>query len=367
MTTYEYDPDAWHPALAGAVAGAIAGVVAALISLVLRSPDEIVANSLSVTLVSIALGAVSGMLWRRLRATDRPLWTFGWSMFGGWVVAMLAISFGHWFVLDNLLGYAAPLAAIIFITLGFLTPLLARVAVAWWIGLVVIAVAVVLGVLLFGRGNVASGDLSLDDLPAATTTTTVVDTESQSTGGDPTSTTAAADLSGEVTLPDDLAASYTVATGVATYEVPEVLQGLSTVGVGRSESVSGSFSPEGAFSFTLDLQSFVSDQSRRDSRVRGWFTDHPEGTFSGSTFTLPASAVVGEPVSFTISGDLTINEISLPTEWTIEARIETDGSLTILGETDIVLSDFEIPVQTSGFVTMEDAAHLEILVSAVPG
>jgi polyisoprenoid-binding protein YceI len=173
-------------------------------------------------------------------------------------------------------------------------------------------------------------------------------------------------LSGEITIPADLAEQYTVTSGKATYEVPEMLSGLSSVGVGESTGVTGTIQPGGAFEFTLDLLSFTSDQSRRDNRVVGWFQEFPKGTFSGTEFDMPPSATVGESVTFPVEGVLTINDITLPATWQVEARVESDGTLSIQGETDIVLSDFNIPVVTGGFVTMEDSAHLEILVSAAP-
>ncbi len=364
--TYTFDPDAWHPAVAGAVSGSIAAIVAALVSLPLRSPDEIIANSLSVVLVSIALGLVAGMLWRRLRAGRSPQKTFAWAMFGGFVVAMLAATFGQALLLDNLIQYAAPLSAIIFITLGFFIPLLSRVTAPSWVAAIPILVALGLGVGLFGQGNVDSGELALDDLTPVTTAasqTTVATgpSESQTSSPDETPTKP----SGEISIPDDLASSYTVSSGIVTYEVPEVLQGLSTVGVGRSESVSGTIAPNSAFMFTLDMQSFISDQARRDSKVSGWFTDHPQGSFSGASFTLPPSATVGTAIMFEVTGDLTVNDITHETAWQIEARVEENGTLSIKGETDIVLSDFDVPV-TTGIVTMEDSAHLEVLVSAEP-
>ncbi|VAW03206.1 hypothetical protein MNBD_ACTINO01-777, partial [hydrothermal vent metagenome] len=58
--SYTYDPNTWHPMLAGAVAGSIAGIMAGLISLLLASPNEIVANSLTVVATSIVLGLVAG-------------------------------------------------------------------------------------------------------------------------------------------------------------------------------------------------------------------------------------------------------------------------------------------------------------------
>lgn len=368
-STYTYDPDAWHPVLAGAVAGAVAGLVGAGLTLILRSPDEIIANSLTVTVAAIVLGLLSGWLWRSIRVSRNPIRVFAWTMVGGFVVAMMAISFGHLFLLDNLVDFATPIAALIFLTLGFLIPVFSRVTAPNWIAYAVVLIAISVGIALFGRGNVASGDLSLDDLATTSSTTQTTESSPTETSGtdSSTSTTASQDLAGELAIPDDLADSYTVASGLATYSVPEMLSGLTTVGVGESTGVSGSIVPGGEFEFTLDLLSFTSDQSRRDSRVVGWFQEFPKGTFSGTEFDLPATATVGESVMFTVTGVLTINDITLPSTWQVEARVEPNGDLSILGETDIVLSDFDIPVVSSGFVTMEDSAHLEVLVSATAG
>ena len=370
--SYTYDPDAWHPAIAGLVAGAIAAIVAAVLAVLLRSPDEIVANSLSVVLVSLALGLVAGMLWRRIRLTARPLWTFGWTMAGGFFVAMLAVTIVDQTVLSNVIAYAAPIAALIFITLGFLTPLLAGVTAPVWVAAIPVLIALAMGIGLFGRGNVASGELTLDSI-TTTTGQVTTPTESPTTGSDSassdssaTTTTTARSLSGEVTIPDDLAEAYTVAGGLATYSVEELLQGLSTQGVGVTDSIVGTIVPQGAFSFTIDLQSFESDQSRRDSRVVGWFEDNPLGTFEAAEFELPATAIVGEVQAFDVVGTMTVNQISQEITFAVEARIEQDGSLSVTGETFIVLSEFDVPVIDSGFVQMEDGATIEVAFAATP-
>lgn len=370
--THTYDPDAWHPAVAGLVAGAIAAIVAGILSAILRSPDEVVANSLSVALTSLALGVVAGALWRRIRLADNAKRLFGWSMAGGWFVSMLAVTIVDQTVLSNLVAYAAPIAAIIFITLGFLVPILSTVTAPRWIALVAVLAAIVVGVGLFGRGNVASGELSLDDLEtAATTSVTSASVTTTSLGGESpdtstSTTTTVPPITGTLAIPEDLAASYTIVTGLATYSVEERLQGLSTQGVGTTDQIAGTVSPTGPFTFTIDLQSFTSDQSRRDSRVVGWFAEFPEGTFSGSSFALPESADVGEIVTFDLEGDMTVNGITEPATWAIEARLEADGSISVAGETFIVLSDFDVPVITGGFVEMEDGATIEVVFSAVP-
>ncbi len=224
---------------------------------------------------------------------------FAWTMVGAFVAAMLAVTLGDRFLLDNFVTYAAPLAAIIFVTLGFLVPMLSRATLPVWVAAVPIVVALAHGVGLFGQGNVASGDLSLDDLAVATTTTTPAEIPTDASQDTVEAST------GNLSLPVDISGSFTVSSGIATYSVPEILRGLSAQGVGESSVVSGSIIPGGEFSFNLDMLSFVSDQSRRDSTVRGWFADFPDATFTGESFSLPSTAVVGEVQTFEVAGDLT--------------------------------------------------------------
>jgi len=359
-SSYTYNPNTWPPVLAGAVAGSIAAIVAGLLSLLLRSPDEIIANSLTVVLVSIVLGLLAGVLWRKLRARNNAEKTFTWSMVGSFFAVAAAIALVDLFALSNTAKYAGPLAVIIFITLGFFVPMLSRVTAPVWVAAIPIVIAIVLGIGLFGRGNVASGELSLDDLdtaPAQTTEAVTGDTDGDPAGDE----TAAA-----IALPDDLAGSYVVASGIATYSVDETLNGLSTQGVGSTETVSGTVAPGGSFTFDIDLSTFTSDQSRRDAKVSDWFASAPVGTFSSTAFDLPDSAAVGEVVTLTVPGILTINAIEQASEWAVDARLETNGDLSLKGETDIVLSDFDIPVIAVPFVTMADAARIEVLLTLTP-
>jgi len=354
--SYTYDPDAWHPVLAGAVAGAIAAIVAGGIAAVLRTPNEIIANSLTVVLVSIVLGIVAGGLWRRLRATDNAEKVFAWSMVGAFFAVASAIALADLFALNNLIPYAGPIAVVVFITLGFFVPMLSRVTAPVWVAAIPIVIALLVGVGLFGRGNVASGELSLEDL----------ETGSAQTGGATGGDASGDSISGTVNIPTDLAASYIVTSGTATYAVDEILNGLSSQGVGSTESVNGSAAPGGGFSFEIDLTSFTSDQSRRDDKVREWFTANPIGRFASDSFDLPTTAAVGEVITFTVPGTMTINGIDQSIDWAVAARLESDESLSVQGEANIVLSDFNIPVVAVPFVTMSDGARIEILISMAP-
>lgn len=178
--------------LAGAVAGSIAAIMAGLISLVLRSPDETVANSLTVVLTSIVLGLVAGGLWRRLRASNNAPKIFAWSMVGAFFIAMMAIALIDVTVLSSLIPYATPLAALIFITLGFFVPLLSTLTAPSWTAAIPIVVALAIGIGMFGRGNTASDELSLGTL----------DTSERS-------------LVRAITLPDDLTTGHVVLKSAA--------------------------------------------------------------------------------------------------------------------------------------------------------
>jgi hypothetical protein len=151
--TYVYDPDAWPPALAGVVAGAIGAIVAAIIGWILtggivENPHDYV-NSLTVVIVSLALGFIAGMLWRRLRATNNASTVFAWTLVGGGVATVAAVLMVDQTVLSSLAPYVLPLVAIIFITLAFFTPIMSRVTAPTWIAAIPILLALAIGVGLF--------------------------------------------------------------------------------------------------------------------------------------------------------------------------------------------------------------------------
>lgn len=151
--TYVYDPDTWPPALAGVVAGAIGAIVAAIVGLILtggvvENPHDYV-NSLTVVVVSLVLGFIAGMLWRRLRVTDNASTVFAWTLVGGGVATVAAVLIVDQTVLSSLAPYALPLVAIIFITLAFFTPIMSRVTAPTWIAAIPILLALAIGVGLF--------------------------------------------------------------------------------------------------------------------------------------------------------------------------------------------------------------------------
>lgn len=159
--SYTYDPDSWNPILAGVVAGAMAAIVAALLALLLDSPNRTAGNSLVVVLLALAIGGASGLLWRRVRASQNALRIFGWTIAGGFIITLAGITIADQSSVDNLIGYAVPLAAVIFITVGFITPLLDGVTAPQWAAIIPVIIALLLGVAFLGIDTTPSSEVSL--------------------------------------------------------------------------------------------------------------------------------------------------------------------------------------------------------------
>ena len=113
----------------GLIAGSIAAIAAALVSLPLRSPNDLLFNSATVSAAAIALGIAAGAAWTRLADTRRPTLYFSLLPAAGLIVLALAALLLETF-LERSFTFAVPLAATALILIGVLIPLLGRGSVA---------------------------------------------------------------------------------------------------------------------------------------------------------------------------------------------------------------------------------------------
>jgi len=358
--------------LAGLMAGVAGAIVASLVSLPLRSPDDVIANTATVTVVALLVGLLGGVVWQRLhdRADGRRrLLLFA---AGGFVVAVVLLGILEAVALDRFISFGVPLAAIIFAAVGLLTPAFAGLEMPGWAAPVAIVAALVVGGGLASLGDAESGDLSLDDLPtAAASETTVTSTTVASTTAGTAATSATPATSSPpdepLNIPGDLPiTSFTFTDGTATWSVPETFVdgAVEAIGVGRSEDLNGTVNLEGTSEISVDLTTFVSDQSRRDNRVNRQFAADPVATFATSELTLPATYAPGDIFATNVTGELTVNSVTRTVTWAIEARL-VGNQLDVTGELDIVLTDYGVePPSIGGFVVVEDEARLEVLFSA---
>ncbi len=161
--------------------------------------------------------------------------------------------------------------------------------------------------------------------------------------------------------------TWNVATGsIVGYRVREVLLGQSNTAVGRTSSITGSMTVRGttitAATFTVDMTTVTSDQSRRDGQFNGRIMD--TATYPTATFTLTEPIKLGSVPAqggqrtFQATGDLTLHGVTKPVTFQVTGRY-TGSTAQILGSIPITFADWNIPNPSFGPVTTEDHGVLE--------
>lgn len=154
------------------------------------------------------------------------------------------------------------------------------------------------------------------------------------------------------------------------YRVKEVLSGVDTEGVGRSNGVTGSLVIDGtkvlSAEFEVDVASIESDQSMRDNQFRGRIMDvanHPLATFVlTAPIDLGTEPAVGRRIEVTAVGDLTLRGTTRTVEFPLTA--EYDGQrVAVLGNIEVVFADYGIPNPSNQFVSTGDTGLLEFVLA----
>lgn len=163
--------------------------------------------------------------------------------------------------------------------------------------------------------------------------------------------------------------TYAVASGSQVgYRVDEVLFGQDATAVGRTDKVTGSLTIAGsrvtAATFTVDMASVKSDQSRRDNQYRGRIMD--VATYPTSTFTLTepidlgSVPAEGRTITAKATGDLTLRGVTKRVTFEVKAR-RTGGRIEANGSIHLVFDEWGIPSPSFGPAEVEDEGELEFL------
>lgn len=153
------------------------------------------------------------------------------------------------------------------------------------------------------------------------------------------------------------------------YRIQELFAGetVEKTAVGRSPAVEGTMVVEGttvtAVDVTADLAQLSSDSDRRDAQVRtrGIETDRfPEATFVlTEPLDLGGEPTVGEAITATARGELTLHGVTRPVEVALEARWNGEV-VDVVGSLPIVLADHGIEAIDNGFVAIADEGEMEL-------
>ncbi len=231
-----------------------------------------------------------------------------------------------------------------------------KIALASVVGVIVLAVGgfLVWFYVIKEDAPTAFDESSLDSVLGATTTVAP---------GDPVTTTA-----GVSTSSGDVSGTWTVAPDSQVgYRVKETLAGVDTEGAGRTSSITGTMTIDGttvtATDLNVDMTTFTSDDSRRDSQFNGRImqvSQFPTAKFKLTTpvdiGTIPTD---GSSVQVQATGDLTIHGVTKPVTFDLTAK-ETNGRIGVVGSTVITFADYGIENPSNGFATTGDTGTLEL-------
>jgi polyisoprenoid-binding protein YceI len=185
-------------------------------------------------------------------------------------------------------------------------------------------------------------------------------------------------------LPDQVArtsadGTWTVEQGDQVwvgYRVHEILRGLDKEVTGRTGDVTGSMTIDGSTiteaELTADLTGLTSDDPIRDNAIRTRGLEsatYPETTFRlTEPITLDAPPAMGQPVTATATGDLTVRDqtrsidIPLTAQWDgDQIAVATVGQGVRLEFADFGFGAIEVPIART-----DDFGFLEVQLRFVP-
>jgi polyisoprenoid-binding protein YceI len=121
---------------------------------------------------------------------------------------------------------------------------------------------------------------------------------------------------------------------------------------------------------SVDISQFASHNNRRDNALRNRFLEsatYPVATFVPTQVDgLPETYNEGESISFQVTGDLTVREVTQPVTFDVTVA-GTPDEFTGEAETTILMSDFGIgPISIAGILNTEDEIKLSFTFVARP-
>jgi polyisoprenoid-binding protein YceI len=152
------------------------------------------------------------------------------------------------------------------------------------------------------------------------------------------------------------------------YRVEEVLAGVNTTAVGRSNEITGLLTIDGTTATAVDVEvqvdSIKSDSALRDNQFAGRIMNAEE--FPTATFQLTEPIEFGaiptgdEQVVATATGELTLRGVTNPVTFEVTAQT-TGGRIGVLGSIPVVFADYGIENPSFGQVKTEDEGLVEFV------
>lgn len=225
--------------------------------------------------------------------------------------------------------------------------------------LIVVVIASMLGVLYILRPPAeASGPLEAIPLEVSETENNTV---SDGTGNEVVETAPTAVIEGTEVVAEAGAGAGPViyqinsASSQVRFELDEDLRGVRTTVVGTTNQVAGEIAVNMSDLtqtqvgvIQINARTLETDNRNRNRAMQNEILD--TGSYEFITFTptavtgLPASAAVGDTFTFTIEGDLTIRNVTLPVVFTVEATAVSESQISGTASTIVNRGDYGLTI-----------------------
>jgi polyisoprenoid-binding protein YceI len=218
-----------------------------------------------------------------------------------------------------------------------------RRAILWVLAsILVIGVGAVAYLYLAGGSGEPSTELTTPGLATDTTTAETAATE---------------------TSPPEAPAAFVIdaAQSTATFEIDEVLRGSPARVVGTTSELAGQIQVDPSDLATVEFsqivinaRTFQTGSGNRDRAIRGpVILNSASDEFELITFDvttvdgLSGSLTIGEPVSFTVRGDLLIRDTTTAVTFEVSATLVDEGTIEGSAESTVLRSDYGIGIPSA--------------------
>jgi len=205
-------------------------------------------------------------------------------------------------------------------------------------------------------------------LAAIASTTAPADAPTSAASNAPTAAAAPSGAAGGTRtfaiVPEQTEASYQVQEKFLNRDLPNMALGKTQAVTGELQ-VSLDGKPSGKVTkISVDLRTLTSDQSRRDNRIRTQWLESEKYPFAEFTSTdvqgIPDSYTEGQEVSFKLTGDMKIRDVTKPVTFDVKGKLEGD-TITGSASSKILMKDFGFdPPNVAGMLTVEDGVTVMI-------
>lgn len=165
----------------------------------------------------------------------------------------------------------------------------------------------------------------------------------------------------------------------ARFHVDEVLLGEDKTVIGVTSLVTGELAVDPADPSSasvgviqIDARDFTTDNNRRNASIRRYVLQSARDEYQYIVFEptaldgLPATVAVGEPFEFSMTGNLTIRDVTHPATFTVTVTPEAEDRLVGLASSTVTRGDYGLTIPSvPGVANVGDEVLLELQFTAV--